>query len=292
MNHVIKNEFYTLSVNELGAEMTSLVFSGKEMLWNTKFPECWSDHAPLLFPVCGRLKDSKYTYGGKEYPMAGHGFIKKMTFALKSKSESALELEFKSNDETRAIYPFDFIFTAKYELIGKNVMFSVTIENTDDKTLPYMFGWHPGFNLFTDEGQDIEDYVLDFGKIENIKWIPLQHEVFASENRYDFPLDQGRYKLSEKQIYENDTLIFEEHHNKVALYADGHPFRLDMTWSDNLPSLCIWKHPDNGAKFLCIEPWSGTPNNGEVAENFEVRKMARLEPGNKDVYTYTMSFNA
>ena len=290
MKHVLKNEFYTLTVDELGAQMLSLISNEKEMLWNTKLEGCWSDHAPLLFPVCGRLKDSEYVYGSKVYKMPQHGFAKRTTFKVKSKTDTCIELEFNSDDATREIYPFDFVFVAKYELAGKEVKFSVTVENTDEKVMPYMFGWHPGFNLPTDGGQDIEDYVLDLGKLDSCVWIPLQHVAFASPKRVNYPLNNGCYRLSEKEIYDNDTLIFEEHFNKVSLYADGHPFKLDMEWSANLPSLCIWKHPDNAAKFLCIEPWTGTPNNGEDTENFETRKMARLNPGEKEIFSYSMSF--
>ncbi len=290
MNYTIKNEVYELTVASLGAEMISLKSNNRELVWNSENNEWWSSHAPLLFPACGRIKDNRYIYCGKTYTMNTHGFIKSKEFTLANKTDSSITLTFKSNDETRENYPFDFIFSAKYELIGKKVIFSVTIENTDDKIMPYMFGWHPGFNLPTDEALDIEDYRLDFGNIEKLSWIKLCNVVFASKHSVDYPIENGAYALNEKEIYDNDTMIFKGHNNQTSLYAEGHPFCLDMKWSDNLPILCIWKEPENAAKFVCLEPWSGVPNDGDTEENFETRDMAHLDPGKKEEYSCCLEF--
>ena len=83
-------------------------------------------------------------------------------------------------------------------------------------------------------------------------------------------------------------MIFSEHNNTVTLSADGHPYNLKMAWSDNLPTLCIWKWPTNDSKFLCIEPWSSTPKDGVTDENFDVRPMPRLEAGKTHTYYYDL----
>ena len=58
MNYTLKNELYEMTVSTLGAEMVSLKSkSGRELLWQNTLGEGWSNHAPLLFPFCGRLKD-------------------------------------------------------------------------------------------------------------------------------------------------------------------------------------------------------------------------------------------
>ena len=291
MYYTIKNEVYELTVSSLGAEMVSLKSANKELVWNSTNKDWWSSHAPFLFPACGRIKDNRYVYGEKTYTMNTHGFIKSQEFTVSEKTDTCITLSFESDDETRENYPFDFVFKVKYELIGKKVLISVTIENTDNKTLPYMFGWHPGFNLLTNEKVDIEDYNLDFGNVDKLSWIKLQNVVFASKTGIDYPITHGSYRLNEKEIYDNDTMIFKDHNNELKLYANGAPFSLDMKWSDNLPVLCIWKEPDNAAKFICIEPWSGTPNDGDTEENFETRDMVRLAPKKSDEYIYSLEFN-
>ena len=60
-----KNSYYTISVSTLGAELTSMKSAnGFEHIWQKNGD--WHDQAPLLFPVCGRIKDKKYTYQGVE----------------------------------------------------------------------------------------------------------------------------------------------------------------------------------------------------------------------------------
>ena len=292
MNYVIKNLHYTLTVSDLGAEIISLKSNtGTELIWQSPNEKLWNGHAPLLFPVCGQLKDKSYIYCGKKYDMSGHGFAKKSVFTPILINETKIVLSIKSNKETREIYPFDFTLTATYELDGNRVLFSAIVKNDGDVVLPYMFGWHPGFVLPSDKGQKIEDYKLKFSDCKNVSWTPLQHTCFARPYGEDYPLVDSAYRLCEKEIYENDTMIFSNCKNSVRLAADVHPFSLDMTWSDNLPYLCVWKAPYESAKFICLEPWTGTPNDGEAEENFETRKMERLSPNDVATYSYTLKFS-
>ena len=85
-------------------------------------------------------------------------------------------------------------------------------------------------------------------------------------------------------------MIFLGHSNKVKLFAEGYPFTLSMSWSENLPVLCIWKDTEPSARFICIEPWSSSPSDGVCDENFETRKMARLPAGMSEEYSYTLNF--
>lgn len=291
MNYTIKNELYTVTVNSLGAEMISIKSAKHgELVWQNPENKFWKNHAPLLFPTCGRLKDARYSYGGKIYDMPSHGFIGKVEFKPKRVESNLIILETVSNDETKKIYPFDYIFTARYELIGEKIIFSVTIENCGKEILPYMFGWHPGFILPTDNEMDIEDYAFDFLGVDTLNWTKLQNGPFACPNAVPYALKDGKYTLCENEIYENDTMIFTGHKNEIVLSAEKSPYSIKMSWSENLPYLCIWKDPDNAAKYLCIEPWSNVPNNGVDDEVFETRKMTRLAPGKKDEYSYTLEF--
>ena len=266
MNYTIKNKYYTLTVSDLGAEMVSLKNNlGKELLWQSYSDELWSDHAPLLFPVCGQLKDKGYVYKGIRYDMSGHGFVKYSTFIPASIENEKILFALYSNEETKKQYPFDFILYATYELREKEIIFSFTVKNQSQEELPYMFGWHPGFVLPTSECRDIESYKIYFGdEYKKVTWTPLQHGCFARPYGEDY---------------------------SIKLFADDDDFSLLMSWSDNLPYLCVWKEPENAAKFICLEPWSDTPNNGEDEENFESRKMQRLLPGKSETYSYKLNFN-
>ena len=285
----IKNEYYTITVSTLGAEIVSIkTADGYECIWQNESGKFWESHAPLLFPVCGRLLDQRYTLGGAEYEMDVHGFAKDFEFAVASKEGGHITMTLSSSEATKKIYPFDFTAIADYELRGEKIIFSFKVINRTKATMPYMFGWHPGFNLPTGAGLDINDYAIDLGDVNELTWHPLQHGPFFSPIRNSYPLTDGKYRLCEDEIYKNDTMIFTGHKNSLTLSADGHPFELSLSWSENLPYLCIWKDEFNEAKYLCIEPWSDVPGDGETAENFDTRAMHRLPAGESETFVYTL----
>lgn len=75
MIYTIENEFLRVSAEDSGAELRSITLrkNGKEFLWQGD-PSVWYGRAPVLFPVVGQLLDGKYSYNGREYELAKHGF--------------------------------------------------------------------------------------------------------------------------------------------------------------------------------------------------------------------------
>jgi len=292
MNYTIKNSFYTLTASSMGAEAVSIKNAvGRELLWQNPWQEGWQRHAPLLFPFCGRLKDATYYANGKSYPMTIHGFAPTSEFKLIKATDDTLVFQLEASDATRAIYPYDFRLTASYKLLGDEISLSVTVENTGDEELPFMFGWHPGFVLFTDEGQDIEDYAVKFKNRHELTRIIAEDNYDIPPLQVKYPTPKSEYKLCESQIYECDTMVFCDTGTDVTLEADGHPYKLEMSYSENLPVLCIWKMARHEAKYICIEPWSQAVYRGEDSNVMEKRTMTRLAAGKKEDYFYKIRFS-
>ena len=292
MEFIIKNAFYEATVSTYGAELISLKNAdGRELLWQNNLGEGWNNHAPLLFPFCGRLKDKEFIKDGKAYPMKIHGFANVSEFDVSEKSDESVTLTLSANEETRAIFPYGFKLSAVYTLSGDKLTLKVTVENTGDEILPFVFGWHPGFNLPTEDGQDINDYAVKFMSERS----ELSRAVFTSDltvpGRFEpYPIENSEYKLCEDEIYARDTMVFRDTGSDVKLYAKGHPFELNMSWSDNLPVLCIWKMPKNDAKYICIEPWTHSTARGERSNDIDVRPMIRLGCGESEDFKYSLQF--
>ncbi len=291
MNHIIKNEYYTLTFSTRGAELISIKSAdGKELLWQNTTGKGWSDHAPILFPLCGNIKGKKAIYKGKEYAMKQHGFALTSEFELCERSDEKIVFALRSSEATKAQYPFDFVLTVTYSLDGDKITFNATVENTGSDTLPYSFGWHPGFNLPTDAGQDIEDYAIKLDDKKEVTWVHF-HDDFDTPNDYiPYPLKNSEYKLCEEEIYKNDTMIFLDAGNRAILKADGHPFELTVTWTENIPVLCLWKSETHETKFICIEPWTHDTIRGELSNHWEHREAHRLAAGEKEAFEYTLRF--
>lgn len=66
----LKNEYLQVEINELGAELTSVrsLENDLEYIWRAD-KKIWGRHAPILFPIVGRLKDDHYEYKGTAQAM-------------------------------------------------------------------------------------------------------------------------------------------------------------------------------------------------------------------------------
>jgi galactose mutarotase-like enzyme len=208
-----------------------------------------------------------------------------------SVDDKSLTLSLDANENTKAVYPFDFNLVVKYTLEGNTLKLDASVTNTGNEVLPFAFGTHPGFTLPMDEGKDIGDYYIQFDGIDKAEIFPLVNSCFVSPTGEEYPLPEGKYFLEEKELYERSTVIFKNTKNSCTLKTEGGKRAIKMTWSDDFPYFCFWKTENNGAKFICLEPWSGVPNDGDTDEVFEEKPfMIRLEPGESHKFNYTISF--
>ncbi|HBF77879.1 MAG TPA: aldose epimerase, partial [Clostridiaceae bacterium] len=128
MVSLIKNEFLTLKAESKGAEMISLKdnMDSTEYIWQGN-PDVWNRHAPILFPIVGKLKNNKYKIDGTVYEMSQHGFARDMEFNLTEQKDNRIKYELKSDEETLKKYPYKFKLTVEY-ILNKNkvdVVYSV-----------------------------------------------------------------------------------------------------------------------------------------------------------------------
>ncbi|MBQ7380665.1 MAG: aldose 1-epimerase family protein, partial [Clostridia bacterium] len=163
MNYIIENSAIRVEISDLGAELMSIVGkkTGFEYLWQGD-AEYWSSRASVLFPICGRLTEGKYTYRGKTYEMVLHGFARKQVFTVVEQKADAITFELRPNEASREAYPFDFIFRVIYTLDGASVRTTLAVENPGKENLPFSVGGHPGFNIPFVEGESFEDYYMEF----------------------------------------------------------------------------------------------------------------------------------
>ena len=285
MIYTIKNEKLTLSIDSKGAELISAKsINGKEYIWQAD-KRYWGRHAPILFPVCGRLLGSEYTLDGKRYQMGSHGFARDSEFDVTEKSEDSITFVLKQNEYTASVYPFDFTFTVTYTVENSTVKMYIEVRNDSDKVMPYMVGWHPGFSI---EGV-VDNYTVTFENGESIKRHYMQPSLFVDQTAVDYPLADGKFSLSEKEIYGEDTVIFRVGGRESVLSLNGQP-KLRLCQSDNLPFYAIWKSPYSEAEYICLEPWSDIPSDGVTPECFDTRKMSRLDGGKSEGYLFSAEF--
>lgn len=247
----ISNNVLNVTISTFGAELKSIKKEGKEFLWGGN-PKVWSGQAPLLFPICGGLKDDKYIYDGKEYTLPKHGFARHSEFILENKEAAKATFLLKSNAETKKCYPFDFETRVTYELDGEKINVEYAVTNTGDNKMYFSIGAHEGYDC----PDGIENYTLIFDKEESfdstvLNGNMLEHKTIKlKENSKELPL---KYKY-----FEIDAQVFLNlKSRKVTLKHNTDGKCIDVEF-DGADYLLIWTKP-NG-KYICIEPWCGIPD--------------------------------
>ena len=78
----IVGDTLSAAINPFGAELTHLRDADGRELMTDADPAFWTGHAPILFPIVGRLNGDVLHIAGAAYPMRQHGFARRLPFAV------------------------------------------------------------------------------------------------------------------------------------------------------------------------------------------------------------------
>lgn len=253
------------AINPLGAELTHLRDADGRELMTDADPAFWRGHAPLLFPIVGRLNGDVLRIDGADYPMKQHGFARRSAFTLLEHSDARAVFLLEDDAETRAVYPRAFALRASYEIHGATLSIVVEIGNREtDRTLAASFGFHPAFAWPLPYGQPREDHRILFDADEAGTIRQLSASLVDPAPRPS-PLD-GRALALTDNLFNDDALIWDQIQSQNVRYGASTGPQLRVDFPDT-PMLGIWTKP--GAAFVCIEPWHGIADpvdfTGELA---------------------------
>lgn len=293
MDYTIKNNMIEVVISDHGAEVQSVkgAHTGEEYMWQAD-PEIWGRHAPVLFPIVGRLKNDEYKYQGKIYHMGQHGFARDCDFEVENHTQESITFLLKDNEKTREMYPFKFEFRVNYNLMNNLLEENFSVVNKSDETMIFGVGGHPGFNLPVNNGEEKEDYYFDMHpSIARVK-IPLKGAYLDWNNRSLASTDSF-IGLSD-ELFKDDALIYElhGHDNKVSLRTDKSKFHINV-WTRNAPYVGIWSQYPKTANYVCIEPWWGIADREDADGELEHKYgMNHLEPGKEYQAGFSITYHS
>lgn len=291
----IENEFLKIGVDKSGAQLSSVYDKkkGREVLWNAD-KNYWGRHAPVLFPIVGKVRNNTYTYQGKQYTLGQHGFARDLDFTLVSKSADEIVFSLKSTPDTLKVYPFDFELIISHNLEGNKVRVSWKVVNTGADTMYFSIGGHPAFNVpALGTGDSKEDYYLHFEGKSSVAYKLLDPSEGTVDNSTVKTLDteNGFFKIKES-MFDNDALIFDEYEvEKVSLcYSSRKPYI--TLEARGFPSFGIWSATKKNAPFVCLEPWIGRADDkgfeGSLDQKYKEQKLSAGQTFKAD---YTIEVN-
>ncbi len=250
MEYTIKNDLLQVTVSSVGAELTSILYKGKEKLWQNP-TGTWAGHSPVLFPVCGHFGCK---VNGKEYPMPPHGVVKKEEFTLVEQEEKCLKFSFSSNAKTKQAYPFDFVFSVTYKVDGNELSVVYDVENPAGKPLWFSCGGHESFNLDT----DVDGYKLVFDETEHIVHLSHGEDGCLNGEKVDFGTGK-EFVLPVEYLINSSTLIFSGLKSGGLYLCKTDGEKVARVEFKDFSNLLLWR-PSADAKMICIEPWLNLPD--------------------------------
>lgn len=262
-----------------GAELVSVKANDIEKIHDGE--NFWNRHSPVLFPIVGKLKNGKTIIEGKEYEMGQHGFARDMEFEEIGENSYVL----KSNEETKAKYPYDFELYISYEVQKNKVITKYKVVNKDSKTMYFGLGGHPAYSCEYTSGK----YRLEFEDIEDrLEIYQLEEGLLKKEpEKLSKYFRENRIFLNEK-TFEKDALII-KNINSSKIYLKTESKTILAFEFRGFPYLGIWSKP--GAPFVCIEPWQNHTDDVDSSGNFvDKEDILKLEPNEEFKSEYSVEF--
>jgi galactose mutarotase-like enzyme len=223
-----------------GVDGDEVLFLNKETLYDTE--KNIRGGIPILFPISGQLENGEYEWNGHVYQMKNHGVARNQPWeVIETKTEekqASITLGFKSNEETRRSYPFDFEVIFTYTLAKNQLTIDQQYKNHSDSDMPIYAGFHPYFKTTSKDlnyETDAKTY-LDYNDMKI-------NEIHGS-------LDL----TNEKESF----VLLDAIKNEISFELPDLKKTISMTYGNEFKYIVLWTEKDQ--EFVCVEPWMAKTN--------------------------------
>ena len=278
----LKSDYLQVEFQSLGGALSSIKDKDDvEYLWQGD-PTYWSGQAPVLFPICGSVRNDTVVYEQEdgsqiEGKIPRHGLVRKKVFELINQTDNSVTFAIEDDEEMYENYPYHFRLEITYTVTGKTIRTQYKVYNKElEKSMPYFIGGHPGFNCPLLDGEVYEDYYLEFEKPETCT-VP---KPFPETGMLDLK-DRNSWLNNQKEIdlnydfFSYDAVTLDELESRtVALRSRKHDKGLKLDFKE-FPNLIVWSTINKGP-FIALEPWSGLSTSIEEGDRLEDKKDVKI----------------
>jgi len=269
----------------LGGNLTSIKINNIEKLYQP-MEGSWSGQDVVIFPFIARLKDQTYSYNGKIYSMKNHGLARYNNFVLEKKTLFSDTLLFKSNEETKKQYPFDFELRVIYRRKRNKLIVTYNVKNMCDEIMPFGIGGHPAIKVFYEDNDTKNNYLVFDKEYELTRYTLEDSGSFIT----------GKEIMGKYQIIELDKQFFKEYktcmldassfNDVILLLKNGYKVKYHF----HSKYLALWSHPTCG-DYVCVEPWDSLPDflNSDK-DIMKKESLIHLDPHKEYTFSYSIEF--
>ncbi|MDO4183527.1 MAG: aldose 1-epimerase family protein [Coriobacteriia bacterium] len=293
--YTIANDRLQVRISSCGAEPQSIVCDGLERLWCAD-PAVWDKHAPLLFPLIGRLRDGRYLLEGQPVDAPRHGFCRQRAFTAQQVSPSCVRFTTQDDASTKQVFPFSFQLTVEYSLQGNSIQKRHIVSNTGatgSAAMPFELGGHEAYAICLGPSDTSADWYLQFAPDARLQAFGMDDQGILTLPKQDLPLDGGRLQQFPQQLGLDTVVVENVPGSTVTLACNANPHTLTVDFPD-FPYLGIWTaYPVDNPRYLCVEPWSALPDGHFMSRELaEKPGVISVQPGQHVELTYRMTFGA
>lgn len=274
MLYIIGNKRLSVAVDSTGAELNSVKKDGKELLWQN-YDGSWDGHAPVLFPFCGHCA---VKIDGKDYNAPAHGIVQSREFSCDLQTGNELILTFKSDAETKKVYPYDFSFSVRYYVRKTTLYIDYTVKNTGENAMFFGCGGHESFNI---DGK-LSQYSIEFEKEESLLRLFHDDDGYLMGESKLYP--KGKVlRFKDMPVDNSETLIFKGVRSNRCKLVKNTGEVVAETYFKGFNNVLFWR-PD-GAAVICMEPWLNLPDiKGEKTDFRKKYGIKSLDAGAEKVF--------
>lgn len=284
-----------MTTTSLGGELLSFKLDGIEKIHqgenvqDEKGKVYWKRHAPVLFPIVGKLKRGQTLINGRTFEMPQHGFARDVEFEAVTKLDNFHSYVLKSNKYTMARYPYDFELYNTYRQEDNKLIVIYKVVNTGVTNMPFAIGGHPAFKIDPDDLKR-GNYYLEFAEEEEKAHFLYLVDGLVGTDYAKNQLIEDKYLLLDEHTFDNDAIIIKGIQNKRISLKNRRTRKcvLNMEF-EGFPYLGIWSKPN--APFLCLEPWTSTADRVNSNNIFAKKPdMKILQPKEEFEEKFTVEF--
>jgi galactose mutarotase-like enzyme len=252
------NSWFKISP-ERGGIVTSYGVKGEELLYLD--PSTFEDPEahirggiPILFPICGHLKNEIYEWEGQSYYMDNHGIARNHPWeVIQTEIQpdyAAITLKLQSSPQSLESYPFAFELVFTFKLKDQKLLIEQEYHNHSERDMPIYAGFHPYF-LVDHKENTIESDAAAICYYGDQKDLPYVGEI----DMLKLPSSIVLKESATKQI------SFKPNAERKILLSYGEEFEYVVLWSLE------------GMPFICVEPWMAMPNELNIKQELTYVKL-------------------
>ncbi len=242
-----------------------------------------SSGIPILFPFVGRLRGTKFVHEGQtfEFPAgdgignAIHGLVIDRPWEVLEQTGQTVigRIQPSTNaPDLQRCWPTDFCLTAKYELTGLSLSLTITIENPDERPLPFGFGTHPYFRVPSAGDWKVTVPANRYWPLEAM--LPTGEQLSVDDAR---DLRHGRSFDQTKLDDVLGDLAFERGVCRTKLTNSATGEQVIQDFGDEFRECVVYTPPHREA--ICIEPYTCVPTADELGQGGIDAGWQTLSPG-------------